>query len=62
MILEESQYKIKIEQDENKFRPVDIPVIQADISKITNTTGWQPQIDIKTTIRDTLNYWRNVIK
>lgn len=62
LILEESQYKIKIEQDENKFRPVDIPVIQADISKITNTTGWQPQIDIKTTIRDTLNYWRNVIK
>ena len=62
LILKESKCKIKVEQDEDKFRPVDIPTIQADISKITITTGWKPQIEIKTTIIDTLNYWRSVIK
>ena len=62
MILEESNCKIKIERDENKFRPVDVPVIKADISKIMNTIDWSPQIDIRTTIKDTLNYWRNIIK
>lgn len=62
LILEESGCKIKIERDQDRFRPIDIPVIQADISKIVNTTGWSPQIDIRTTIEDTLNYWRSVIK
>ena len=62
LILEKSKCEIKIEKDKNKFRPVDVPVIQADISKIINITGWSPQIDIRTTIEDTLNYWRSVIK
>lgn len=62
IILEESGCKIKIERDQDRFRPIDVPVIQADISKMVNTTGWSPQIDIRTTIIDTLNYWRSVIK
>ena len=62
IILEESGCKINIERDQDRFRPVDVPVIKADISKIVNTTGWSLQIDIRTTVKDTLNYWRNIIE
>ncbi len=30
----------------------------ADISRVTQDTGWKPEISIEQTITDTLNYWR----
>lgn len=59
VILSQSKAEIKIEVDPNKLRPVDVPVIEADISKIFNDTGWQPQIPLEKTISDTLQYWRS---
>ncbi len=49
---------IQVQIDKNKFRPVDMPEIEADIHKLTKTTGWIPQIPLKQTIQDTLEYWR----
>ena len=50
---------IQVEIDPKKLRPVDVPVIEADISKIYKDTGWKPEIPLEKTILDTLNYWRN---
>ncbi len=58
MIISSSSLQIEIEVDKDKLRPVDIPVIRADISKIACTTGWKPLIPIEQTIQDTLAYWR----
>ena len=44
MILALSDKKIEVEIDRNKLRPVDVPVIEADISKINQLTGWKPKI------------------
>lgn len=60
IIISKSKADIKISRDENKFRPSDIPVIEADISKITADTGWEPKIPLDKTIQDVLNYWRNI--
>lgn len=60
MILSQAKCNIKVQIDQSKIRPLDIPVIKADISKIKSVTDWQPQIDIQTTIKDTLDYWRNL--
>ncbi|MCH5203860.1 MAG: GDP-mannose 4,6-dehydratase [Oscillospiraceae bacterium] len=62
IILSLSKAEISIEVDKTRLRPVDVPVVQADIRKINNDTGWKPEIDIMDTIGDTLNYWRNVIE
>lgn len=59
MILALSGEKIRVEIDKNKLRPVDIPVIEADISKIRNLTGWEPGISLQQTIIETLEYWRS---
>lgn len=58
LILSMSGQDIRVEIDPNKIRPVDAPIIEADITKINQLTGWKPQIPLEQTIRDTLDYWR----
>ena len=58
-ILDLSDSVITVETDPNKLRPVDVPVIEADITKVSRCTGWKPEIPLQETIRQTLDYWRN---
>jgi GDP-4-dehydro-6-deoxy-D-mannose reductase len=59
LILSLSKEKITVVIEKERLRPVDIPKIEADTSKIMHDTGWKPEIELKKTIIDTLNYWRN---
>ncbi|MDE5946489.1 MAG: GDP-mannose 4,6-dehydratase [Oscillospiraceae bacterium] len=61
IVVSHSTVDIRITVDKNKLRPSDIPVIEADISKIKSHTGWTPEIPIEMTIKSTLDYWRNNI-
>lgn len=47
-----------IQTDPEKLRPVDIPIIEADITKLQQDTGWSPAIALQQTLKDTLAYWR----
>ena len=59
-ILEFSKTKIKSEVDPSKIRPVDVPIIEADTTKIRACTGWTPDISLDTTLLETLEFWRNI--
>ena len=61
IILSQTKAEVKVETDPSKLRPVDVPVIEADISKIYKDTGWKPEISPAQTITDTMQYWRNHI-
>lgn len=58
-ILDNSSVDIRVEVDPEKLRPVDVPIIEADTTKIYKETGWQPEIPLEQTIRETLDFWRN---
>jgi GDP-4-dehydro-6-deoxy-D-mannose reductase len=58
MILSLSCSKIAVQAEESRMRPVDVPIIEADTSKIRNEIGWKPEISLEQTIEETLNYWR----
>ena len=58
MIISMSEKEIRVETDPNKIRPVDVPIIEADITKLNELTGWKPQITLEQTLRETLDYWR----
>lgn len=58
-ILKLSTAEIKVETDPAKLRPVDVPVVEADISKLVEETGWQQEIALEKTLEETLEYWRN---
>lgn len=58
LIVSLSNVEIAVEIDPNKLRPVDVPIIEADITKINELTGWKPEIPLQQTIQETLDYWR----
>lgn len=58
LIVSMSDSEVKVEIDPNKIRPVDVPIIEADITKIHELTGWKPEITLEQTIQETLDYWR----
>lgn len=55
-----SNVKVKVESDPSLFRPKDDKELVCDYSKIKKLTGWEPQITIEETLKDTLDYWRNL--
>ncbi len=61
LILSMTEKQIEVRVDPQKLRPVDVPVIEADTSKIYHDTGWKPEIALETSIEDMLNYWRENI-
>lgn len=59
-ILSYAKVKISVEVDKAKFRPIDVPIVEADITKLRECTGWNRHIPLEKTIQDTLEYWRNI--
>lgn len=53
--------EIEVHVDRERLRASDVPRQQADISRFQARTGWQPGIPWETTLRDTLNYWRQQV-
>lgn len=56
-----SSKKIQIEQDKNLMRPSDNPELVCNFAKMKNLTGWEPNIPFNQTLKDTLDYWRNIV-
>ena len=61
-ILKHAKKDITVNVDENKLRPGDVPVIEANTAKLREATGWEPKYSVEDTILDVLDYWRNQIK
>jgi GDP-4-dehydro-6-deoxy-D-mannose reductase len=58
MLLSLSTVKITVSVDQERMRPSDTPEIVCDHTKISSLTGWQPEIPLEQTLKDTLEYWR----
>lgn len=57
-IIELSGRTIEVRVEKERLRPIDVPIIVADITKITEHTDWQKKISLRQTLSDTLEYWR----
>lgn len=60
-IISLSMTSVSVEVDPDKLRPIDVPIIEADITKLEECTGWSPNIPLVTTLKETLEYWREVL-
>lgn len=54
-----SHVAYRVETDPAKLRPLEIPVMEADIRRLRQDTGWTPQIPLRQTLADTLTDWRD---
>lgn len=62
ILLSYTPVQIKIEQDSERMRPSDVPVIYADNSKLRSKTGWSPTCQFEDSLRRVLDYWRKETK
>ena len=53
-----ARVQIRPVEDPELLRPNDSPEVLADASRLRAVTSWKPEIDFETTLRDTLDYWR----
>jgi GDP-4-dehydro-6-deoxy-D-mannose reductase len=61
LLLTLARCPIEVEQDPARQRPVDVPVVWGDASRLRNVTGWTPQIPLEQTLADALDYARNAV-
>ncbi len=57
-LLSMSRRPIEVVQDPAKMRPLDLPVLMGDNSRMRAVTGWEPAITMEQTLADVLDYWR----
>jgi GDP-4-dehydro-6-deoxy-D-mannose reductase len=55
-----AQVTVTTEEDPTRMRPSDMPECIGDPSALTTLTGWTPEISLKETLAETLDYWRGV--
>jgi GDP-4-dehydro-6-deoxy-D-mannose reductase len=56
-----SRVPITVEQDSERLRPTDVPMIVSDCTKIREQTGWRPRTSFEQSLRDVLDYWREQV-
>ncbi len=61
LLLSHSSKPISISQDPSLLRPLDIPELVCDYTKLKKDTGWIPTIPLSQTIKDILDYWKRVL-
>lgn len=55
-----SEADIKITVDPEKFRPIELPVIKSDISKLKKDTGFEIMYSIDDTVKAVFDYWKDI--
>ena len=62
MLIVLSSKNPKVVIDESKLRPIDIPRIYANISKLKQDTGFEFEYTLEQTLKDVLDYWRKKVE
>ena len=57
-----SSRKIRVKTDKSRLRKADIPVLRGSYRKAARELGFEVQYNLHTTLADTLQYWRNMIR
>ncbi|MFC2158236.1 GDP-mannose 4,6-dehydratase [Acidobacteriota bacterium] len=61
MLLTMTEASVRVEEDPQRLRPSDVPILLSDSSKFQAITGWKPEIPFQKTLEDLLNYWREKV-
>jgi GDP-4-dehydro-6-deoxy-D-mannose reductase len=61
-IISLSNQDIKIEVDQERFRPIDTPIICSDCRLIKEKLGWEPEYSIFDVLKEMFEYYKNNIE
>ena len=57
-LIARARHPMRLAADDELLRPVDVPEVRGDPSKLRVATGWCPQVPLERTLDDLLDYWR----
>ena len=57
-LLARARHPMRMRADSALMRPVDVPELTGDPSKLRAATGWRPEIPLQQTLDDLLDHWR----
>lgn len=60
-LIEVSGVKVKVEIDPTRLRAVDIPELYGNAEKALRDFNWQPEYDIRETLKDVFAYWYEMV-
>jgi GDP-4-dehydro-6-deoxy-D-mannose reductase len=58
ILIAHSSVAVEPREDPELFRPIDVPMLVGDNSRLVDLTGWRPEIDLSQTLVAVLDYWR----
>jgi GDP-4-dehydro-6-deoxy-D-mannose reductase len=61
-LLHAARVPIRVVEDEDLLRPVDVAVVQGDASRIRHELGWAPRVPVEQMLSDTLEWWRAEVR
>ena len=61
LLLDMAKVKIRVELDETRLRPSDVPEIIGDCARFSLETGWQAAISLRESLARILDHWRTRI-
>lgn len=61
LMLGMTRAKLVLETEDKKSTWPEPPILLADISRLVRLTGWKPQISLKQSVLDLINYWREQV-
>jgi GDP-4-dehydro-6-deoxy-D-mannose reductase len=62
LLVELARCPVEVEQDGDRLRPVDIPILCGDASRLAAATGWSPEIPLEQTLADALDEARRSVR
>ncbi len=61
LLLSLAKLPISVYEEPSRFRPVDVPLLVADTTRLRTHTGWKPIVDFEWALSQTLDYWREAV-
>jgi len=61
MLLSLSHAEVEVKVDPKRLRPSDVQILLSDSTKFRQLTGWEPKIELKQSLEDILDFWRERI-
>jgi GDP-4-dehydro-6-deoxy-D-mannose reductase len=61
LLLSFARVPIQLREDLARLRPIDVPLLVADTSRLRAGTNWKPVVQFEFALQQTLDYWRTVV-
>jgi GDP-4-dehydro-6-deoxy-D-mannose reductase len=57
-LIEVAGLRVEVRVDPARLRPSDVPELVGDPARIRDEVGWSPQLPLRRTLADLMQYWR----